>query len=119
VHRHGRLKRRGTGGVSFRGDPEKEEANVMSSDIQVIECKNCEARYRVPAGMSSQKLTCKRCGKPIFVRNGTTAKRHTTTRRYTRVKGAQKPKAISALMYCSGVGCVLILVGAVVAFVTR
>lgn len=96
----------------------------MSSEIQVIQCKNCEARYRLPAGVSGQKLTCKRCGKPIFVRNGTTGKRRTTTRRtttrsYTRVKGAQKPKQISPVMYLSGVGCLLILVGAVVVLVAR
>ena len=91
----------------------------MSNDVQIVECKNCEARYRLPARVSSQKLTCKRCGKPIFVRNGTTAKRRTTTRRYTRVKGAQQPKQISPLMYLSGVGCVLILVGAAVVLAMR
>lgn len=91
----------------------------MSNEVMQIECKNCEARYRVPPSMSGKKLTCKRCGKPIFVRSGTTAKRRTTTRRYTRVKGAQKPKQISPLMYASGAGCLLIVVGAVVALLAR
>ena len=90
----------------------------MSNDVLAIECKNCESRYRVPAGLAGRKLTCKHCGKPIFVRNGTTGKRRTTSRRYTRVKGAQQAKKVSPIMYLSGVGCLLILVGAIVAFVT-
>jgi hypothetical protein len=93
----------------------------MSNDVLQIECKNCEARYRVPPTMAGKKLTCKRCGKPIFVREAgaTTKKRRTTTRRYTRVKGAQQPKKISPMMYLSGVACVVLVVGTIVVLLSR
>ena len=83
----------------------------MTSESRTVECKNCEARYKVPATFSSHKITCKRCQNPIFLRSPTTKKRRMTTRRYTRVKGNPKPKKITPVMYASGVACVALVAG--------
>ena len=89
----------------------------MANGHKSIECKNCEARYKIPATFTGHKVTCKHCGHPIFIRSRTTTKRRATARRYTRVKGTPKPKKISPLLYVSGFGCLVILC-AIVAYLT-
>ncbi|MBN2490955.1 MAG: hypothetical protein JXQ29_08905 [Planctomycetes bacterium] len=89
----------------------------MANDVRTIECKHCEARYKIPASFAAHKITCKRCGNPIFLRSRTTTKRHTTVRRYTRVKGAVQPQAVSPLLYVSGAAC-LVLLAAVIIYLT-
>ena len=88
----------------------------MATDTRTIECKNCEARYKVPANFNAHKITCKRCNSPIFLRTRTPTRKH-TTRRYTRVKGNPKPKKISPLMYASGIGCVVLVAAIIIMLV--
>jgi predicted Zn finger-like uncharacterized protein len=80
----------------------------MTTEAMTITCKNCEARYRVPATFNGHKTKCKRCGHPIFIKSRTTTKRR-TTRRYTRLKGNVKPKKVSPLLYVSGAACIVLL----------
>jgi DNA-directed RNA polymerase subunit RPC12/RpoP len=86
----------------------------MTTEVKTIQCKNCEARYKVPATITAHKMACKRCGHPIFLKSRATTKRRTAVRRYTRVKGAVKPTKVSPLLYASGVACLVLLVAVVV-----
>jgi len=91
----------------------------MSKVPRTVECKNCEARYKIPETFTAHKITCKRCKHPIFLKNPTSRKKRTTTRRYTRVKGNIKPKKITPLMIASGIGCMVIIAAAIAFFIIK
>ena len=86
----------------------------MASATMVIECKNCEARYKIPTTFTGHKFICKRCHSPVFVKSRTTTKRRPTMRRYTRVKGNPRPQKVSPLLYLSGVACIVLLAAVVI-----
>ena len=90
----------------------------MANDVRVVECKNCEARYKVPATVTAHKMQCKRCKSPIFLNVQTATRgRRPTTRRATRVRGNPPPKKASMLQVLSGVLC-LVIIGVLIFFIS-
>ena len=84
-----------------------------------VTCSSCQAKYRVPESLSARKITCKKCGKPIFLtiqgafreKNG---KPRRSTRTYSRLKRA--PVKLSGIHLLTA-GLTIILVGVLVKLV--
>lgn len=86
------------------------------SSTLIATCKKCETRYRVPATYEGRKITCRRCGAPIFLRTRSGTGRRPTVRRYTRSRAAV-PRKATPFQIASGVISLMIVVAIVVYFI--
>jgi hypothetical protein len=86
----------------------------MADGMQVVQCKHCETRYKLPESFPHRTIPCRRCKKPVYVKTQTTARRRVAIGRSGRFPGGGKAHKASPLQIASGVISTALIVGIVV-----
>lgn len=91
----------------------------MAAGMQIVQCKHCETRYKLPESFPHRTIPCRRCKKPVYVKTRTTARRRVAIGRSGRFSGAGKVPRASPLQIASGVISTALIVGIVVFYFAR